>query len=236
MENKNYQGVIYILQNPSFPQYIKIGYATDVNERLRQLNRSECIPFAFRLYATYAVTAPLTDKEVHKIIDRINPNLRTIENFEGRLRIREFYAMSAEDAYSILESMAIINGTPERLVKNEHQIVEEEEVQEKIEQKPIEIQEEPIRKRKNNLDFFELGIPAGAELEYINDPKIKVIVVDNHHVKYEDKTWSLSRLVQELRQDWRAIQGTLYFTYKGENLAKLRLRKELEKKVKYGKE
>lgn len=43
------KGFIYILKNPSFPDYIKIGYATDVKARLGQLNRSECIPFAFRV-------------------------------------------------------------------------------------------------------------------------------------------------------------------------------------------
>ena len=31
MEQK---GVIYILTNPSFPQYVKIGYADDINKRL----------------------------------------------------------------------------------------------------------------------------------------------------------------------------------------------------------
>ena len=47
MENK---GVIYILTNPSFPEYVKIGYADDVNKRLAQLNRSECTPFASDVY------------------------------------------------------------------------------------------------------------------------------------------------------------------------------------------
>ena len=46
-------GVIYILTNPSFPQYVKISYADNIESRLRQLNNSECIPFAFRVYATY---------------------------------------------------------------------------------------------------------------------------------------------------------------------------------------
>lgn len=32
MANK---GVIYILTNPSFPQYVKIGYADNVESRLR---------------------------------------------------------------------------------------------------------------------------------------------------------------------------------------------------------
>ena len=36
-------GVIYILTNPSFPEYVKIGYANDIDKRLQQLNRSECI-------------------------------------------------------------------------------------------------------------------------------------------------------------------------------------------------
>lgn len=33
------KGVIYILTNPSFPQYVKIGYATDVR-RLDELNHN----------------------------------------------------------------------------------------------------------------------------------------------------------------------------------------------------
>ena len=31
-------GVIYILTNPSFPEYVKIGYADDIDKRLQQLN------------------------------------------------------------------------------------------------------------------------------------------------------------------------------------------------------
>lgn len=73
MENKD-QGVIYILTNPSFPDYVKIGYADDVERRLRELNRSECIPFAFRLYAYYTVPKRLTDMKLHQMIDKLNPN------------------------------------------------------------------------------------------------------------------------------------------------------------------
>ena len=98
------QGVIYILTNPSFPEYVKIGYANDINRRLQQLNRSESIPFAFRVYATYEVSSRLSDLKIHSIIDKLNPNLRSVESFNGKQRVREFYAMSPEDAYSILEA------------------------------------------------------------------------------------------------------------------------------------
>ena len=94
----NTKGCIYILTNPSFPTYVKIGYADDVNARVRQLNRTECTPFAFRVYATYAVNARLTDMKLHDIIDKLNPELRSIDNVNGKKRVREFYAMTAEDA------------------------------------------------------------------------------------------------------------------------------------------
>ena len=32
------KGVIYILTNPSFPDYVKIGYADNIDKRLKQLN------------------------------------------------------------------------------------------------------------------------------------------------------------------------------------------------------
>ena len=112
--SENKKGVIYILTNPSFPEYVKIGYADDVEKRLAQLNRSECIPFAFRIYAVYEVDSRLSDKKVHSIIDKLNPNLRSIEEFEGKPRVREFYAMNPEDAYAILEAIAEINGRKDK--------------------------------------------------------------------------------------------------------------------------
>lgn len=77
METKS-QGVIYMLTNPSFRDYVKIGYADDVNKRLKELNRSECIPFAFRIYTYCEVSQRLTDKKLHELIDMINPDLRAI--------------------------------------------------------------------------------------------------------------------------------------------------------------
>ena len=122
------KGVIYILTNPSFPQYVKIGYADDVESRLRQLNNSECIPFAFRIYATYEVEERLTDLRLHSLIDQLNPNLRSIDNVDGKKRVREFYAMSPEQAYSILETIAVLGGRKERLKLWEASIEERKDI------------------------------------------------------------------------------------------------------------
>ena len=207
---KEKQGVIYILTNPSFPDYIKIGYATDLEKRLKQLNRSETIPYAFRAYAIYEVDAALTDKELHKLIDTLNPDLRTIETFDGKERVKEFYAMSAEDAFSILESIAKISGTENRLKRVEpegHEVIDI--------QTAVEVQEIV---RRGPFRFSEVGIPAGSEIAFVEDPTITAIVEDDRHIRYKNITTSLSALARELKGFDHAVQGTIWFTYEGEIL------------------
>lgn len=209
-------GCIYILTNPSFPEYVKIGYASDLEKRLKQLNRSETIPYAFRAYAIYEVEKALTDKELHKLIDRLNPDLRTIDNFDGKERVKEFFAMSPEDAYAILESIAKISGTTDRLkkMKPEGHEIEDEKMAQEIKESS----------RRGPFRFGECGIRSGAELVYIDDPTIKVKVVDDRHIQYGNETTSLSALAQRIKGFDHPVQGTLWFTYNGEVLNDLRNR------------
>jgi len=212
------KGVIYILTNPSFPDFIKIGYARDIEKRLKQLNRSETIPFAFRVYAVYEVGSELTDKELHKLIDALNPDLRTIETFDGKERVKEFYAMSAEDAYALLECIAKISGTEDRLKRmapEGHEILDEQIAQEVHE-----------TARRGPFRFSECGIAPGSEIVFIDDPSVKPIVVDDRRIEYNGETTSLSALAQRLKGFTHPVQGTVWFTYKGEVLNDLRLRME----------
>ena len=212
--SKEKHGVIYILTNPSFPDYIKIGYASDIEKRLKQLNRSETIPFAFRVYAIYEVESTLTDKELHKLIDTLNPDLRTIETFDGKERVKEFYAMSAEDAYGLLECIAKISGTQDRLKRMEpegHEILDE--------QIADEVKETA---RRGPFRFSMCNIEPGAEVAFVNNPEIKAVVVDDRHVEYNGETTSLSALAQQLLQVDHAVQGPVYFTYKGKLLRDIR--------------
>lgn len=111
MEKKGY---IYILTNESFHKsnWIKIGYSDDVERRVRELSNTS-VPMPYEVYATYEVPANQgMDKKLHSIIQKLNPNLRI--NAE-----REFFEIEPWDAYDILESMATIHGTLDRLHKNE---------------------------------------------------------------------------------------------------------------------
>lgn len=204
-------GVIYILTNPSFPDYVKIGYATDIEARLKQLNRSEAIPFAFRVYAVYKVNSALTDKELHKLIDMLNPDLRTIENFDGKERVKEFYAMSPEDAYGLLECIAKISGTQDmlcRLSPEGHEVLDEQ-IAEEVKQAA----------RRGPFRFSACNIPVGSAIKLIDDNlDAQAIVVDDRHVEYQGETTSLSALAQRLKNFDHSVQGPLWFTYNGERL------------------
>lgn len=220
MPSKNYTGVIYILTNPSFPNYIKIGYATDLEKRLKQLNRSECIPFAFRVYAVYHVTKPLQDKELHSIIDRLNPDLRAIDTFDGKTRTKEFYAMSAEDAYSLLESIAKLSGTQDclqRMTPEGHEILDEEVA--------AEIQEES-NERRSPFSFEKCGIPVGAEIELLNHPEFVATVKDDRHIEYHGLTYSTSSLARKLLEVDHELAGPTYWTYQGKTLREIRTERE----------
>ena len=209
-----HKGVIYILTNPSFEEYVKIGYAHDLKQRLQQLNRSEALPLAFRAYAIYEVDEELTDKELHKLIEILNPEIRSVEKFNGKKRVREFYIMSREQAYAILECIAKISGTTDRLkyVKPTGEELAEEKLAEEVKK---EAKRGPFR-------FSECGIKPGDRVEFIEDHNIQPKVIDDRHIEYNGQTTSLSALARLLKGFEHPVQGTLWFTYNGVKLTDLR--------------
>ncbi len=217
------KGVIYILTNPSFPDYVKIGFASDVEKRVQQLNHSESVPFAFRVYAVYETENALTDKELHKLIDTLNPDLRAIETFAGKKRTKEFYAMSKEDAFLLLECIAKISGTEANLKKvaPTGEQLQEDQLAEEVKESA----------RRGPFRFSECKIPVNSTICFIQDSSICATVVDDRHVEYNGETVSLTALAKTLLGVTTPVQGPVYFTYKGERLSDIRNR--LEGKTKH---
>ena len=211
------KGVIYILTNPSFPEYVKIGYAKDIEQRLLQLNRSETIPFAFRVYATYDVVAPLSDLILHDLIDGLNPDLRAIETFNGKKRTREFYEMTPEYAYNILSSIAKLSGTESRLkrIKPEGHEVED-----------IKIAEEAEKAyRRGPFTFSSVGINPGEIITFVPDLSITATVVDDKHIRIGETVTSLSGAAKSILHK-NALQGPKFWSYNGRILDDIRTEKE----------
>ena len=212
-------GAIYILKNPSFPDYIKIGYADDVYSRLKTLNDKSAVPFAFRLYAYYKVNHRLEDKTVHEIIDKLNPSLRAKDNIDGKERKREFFEMSAEDAYDILHCIAKINGLEDNLVLVEPTA------------KEMEDEDEATTKRKSTqlpkMDWLiDQGIiNIGDEVYLINHPEEIATIEDSRNVRYKDQVMSFNQFGCVLT-GWKAIQIYAFMKKIGGNKTLAKLREE----------
>ena len=219
-------GYIYIMTNPSFPEYVKIGYAKDVKQRLDDLNRSSAVPFAFRIYATYEVDSELSDKKLHSILDKLNPELRSTEEINGKKRVREIYAMTPEDAYDILDAIAEINGFKHRLKK--WKATAEEQKEEETAKEISEAHQE----RLAQFAFSMCNIAVGEQIEFSYNGRDKsgttCTVVDDKHVEYNGETWSLTALAKHLLGDVKwSLAGPRYFKYKGELLNDIRSRSQM---------
>ena len=204
------EGYIYVMTNPCLHDMVKIGYASDVEARRKQLSTT-ALPFEYEIYATYETSGQLEDKKLHELIDTLNPKLRLAKN-------REFFAMSAEKAYQLLEAIAIISGSADKLKRV---VPMQGEGTVSSTRKQPHCQGSSGRKRPA-INFKKCGIPVGVELVFIDDDSVRVAVVDaeKNKVKYNGETTSLSPLAEKLR-NVSAIQGASVFTYNGKRLRTL---------------
>lgn len=214
------KSLVYILTNPSFPNYVKIGKTTDLKKRIKKLSDSDCLPFSFRAYATYETEdLDVVEKAIHTLIDMIDYDLRAREEVGfGRVRKREFFALDAENAFEILLQIATLRGDEENVSRFELT------AEERIEEQTAKEVEKRV-KRSRALSFSEYGIPIGSELSFTNDPSIIVKVIGDRKIEYQGKEYSMSGLAEEL-MNVESVQGPLYFKYNGKVLTEIR--RELE--------
>lgn len=110
-------GYIYVLTNESFHRdnWVKIGYAEDVDKRVKELSNTS-VPLPYEVYCTYEIPrikgVKDPDKLLHGLITKLNPSLRISPN-------REFFEMLPLDAYDMLHAIAQMHGRIEKLKKNE---------------------------------------------------------------------------------------------------------------------
>lgn len=116
METKEKTGYIYVLTNESFhmDNWIKIGYAEDVDKRVKELSGT-AVPLPYEVYCTYEIPrikgVKDPDKLVHDLIQSLNPDLRISQN-------REFFVLYPWDAYDMLLAIAKMHDRTDKLVRN----------------------------------------------------------------------------------------------------------------------
>ena len=107
--------------------------------------------------------------------------------------------MTPEEAYELLEAMAIISNTEAKLKK-------------------VKIPEAKKQKvRKPPVNFLKCGIPLGAELVFAEDPSVVAVVCDERKVQYNGEITSLSAISDAIKG--YSTSGPSYFTYNGKKVS-----------------
>lgn len=70
------------------------------------------------------------------------------------------------------------------------------------------------------INFSKCGIPMGAELVFTEDTTVKVTVVSDRKVQWNEEEISLSAVAGALKHI-KAIQGSAFFIYQGELLTEI---------------
>ena len=128
---------------------------------------------------------------------------------DGKVRVREFYNMTPEEAYKLFEAIAQINGLEDKLEKHVASPEEQEE-------------EKQAKKAKlSSFRFSMCNIKPGEQVISLEYPEVVCTVIDDRHISYEGEDYLLSSLACVLL-GVKSIAGPQHFTYSGKILADLR--------------
>ena len=170
------ENVVYILTNPQYPGYIKIGYASDLKQRLQSLNTGALVEF--KPYAVYETSKPLGDVEIHKIIELLNPILRASKFNGGKVALKEFFKLEPEEAYELFQHIAVVSGTEKKLYRVDENLNKIEVVSNKTNIK-IDIDTKQDNFVYEKCDFSKKLVKYSVydeEYEYLKNTKLCLTV------------------------------------------------------------
>lgn len=88
--------IVYVLANPSFPDFVKIGRCKDIDQRLASLSSNTALPLPFEcVFACNVDDSKTVEKTLHRTFReyRVNPR-------------REFFRMSPEPVIELLQLLS----------------------------------------------------------------------------------------------------------------------------------
>ena len=205
------QNIVYVLSNEAMPNLVKIGIASDLNERMKQLySTGVLLPFTCE-YAGVVENASQVEKALHYAFSHNRPHDR-----------RDFFEIEPSQAIVLLKLLCKEEITPSSIVQD----ISSDET------KAIEKQQS----KRSAFNFSMVQIQVGEKLTFLDEPDITATVVSNTKIDWNGETTSLSASAGEILQDlkgWWAnqkpkVQGPRYWTYEGETLSERRERMENE--------
>lgn len=194
-------GIVYILTNPAMPDIVKIGMTSreSMDARLRELyNTSVPVPFECE-YACKVRNYQEVERALHLAFQpyRIHPQ-------------REFFRINPEQAIAIL-----------RLLDRGSDITQEvsNEISNDLTEQDRAAGEQMKKMRRPSLNFLELGIPIGSQLQFIEDDReVMAVVSGEKKVLVNGVESSLTAITRELLGLEYSVQPSPYWRYNGKKL------------------
>lgn len=190
------QGIVYVLVNDAFEDYVKIGKTANLEQRLRNLDNTS-VPLPFR--CVYAVKVSDMDA-IEKLAHNAFADHRTRSN-------REFFEI---DPMRVISTLKMTGGEE---VTPKDDIAADEE--------GIEALNRP--KRRKAFSLYQAGLKDGDELSYSKNEEIKAVVINSKQIMLEGNAESLSsgalKLLNRDGYHWRQANGWVYWTFDGQTIA-----------------
>ena len=193
--------IVYILTNPAFDKYIKIGITSNLSTRLKQLDNTS-MPLPYECYFAVEVeNANKVEKLLHEAFDKY----RVRKN-------REFFEILPESAKSALQLAGGKDVTPNEII---------------VESSEDRVAFEKAKKQRERFKFSLLNIEPGTILTFAKDSEITCVVLDDRLVKFRDEEMTLTAsaliVINEMGYTWSKISGPAFWQYNGKGLYDMRL-------------
>jgi hypothetical protein len=199
-------GIVYVLTNPAFDTYVKIGRTINLEQRLRQLDNTS-VPLPFR--CVYAVEVD-DEFEVERLVHQAFADHRTRST-------REFFEIDPQRVIAALKLTRGLDVTPKG------DIAEDEE--------GVKALEKATRKPRKTYKFSDAGLKVGDIINYANNEQITAQVISEKKVLFEGEETSLSKsaltLLHRDGYTWQTVNGWQFWMFENETIAE-RLERTLE--------
>jgi hypothetical protein len=190
--------VVYVLTNPAFEGYVKVGRTTNLEQRLRSLDNTS-VPLPFR--CVFAVEVE-DDAQVEKLVHQAFADHRTRTT-------REFFEVDPQRIMAALKLTRGLDVTPKS------DIAEDEE--------GVKALEKATRKPRKTYKFSDAGLKVGDVINYANNNQITAQIISEKKVLFEGEETSLSKsALSLLHRDgytWQTVNGWQFWMFEEETIA-----------------
>lgn len=198
--------IVYILTNPAFDGFVKIGKTVNLAQRLRSLDNTS-IPLPFRCeYAARVKDADAAERLLHHAF--------------GDRRVRDGREFFEVDPVRVISALKLAGGSE---VTPSDDIGEDEAA--------VEAANRSTR-RQPPFNFEMVQIPVGSELTFYDDEVTTATVHSRNKIIFEGEVTSLSAaaliILRRAGFNWSSAAGPYYWLYDGETLPERRARMERE--------